>query len=120
MNNKTVWAVLVASLAVMATGAWYHAHEMLDETRSQFVTEELQPIATYLKENRALITELQSEPYTENDSGILESYLVKIRRDGVAKHADMKQRLDTRRPRSHQRETSSEITPLRGGIAGTQ
>ena len=31
----------------------------------------------------------------EKDSGVLESYLAKIRRDGVAKHADMKQRLDT-------------------------
>jgi len=30
----------------------------------------------------------------EKDSGILESYLAKIRHDGVAKHADMKQRLD--------------------------
>lgn len=47
-----------------------------------------------LKENQALIKELQSEPFTEKDSGILESYLAKIRRDGVAKHANMKQRLD--------------------------
>jgi hypothetical protein len=31
----------------------------------------------------------------ETGAGILESYLVKIRRDGVATHADMKQRLDT-------------------------
>jgi hypothetical protein len=30
----------------------------------------------------------------ESDNGILESYLIKIRRDGVPKHADMKQRLD--------------------------
>jgi hypothetical protein len=43
----------------------------------------------------ALIKELQSDTFTEKDSGILESYLAKIRRDGVAKHADMKQRLDT-------------------------
>ena len=55
---------------------------------------ELQPISTTLKENQTLIKELQAEPYTEKDSGILESYLAKIRRDGVAKHADMKQRLD--------------------------
>jgi hypothetical protein len=30
----------------------------------------------------------------EKDSGILESYLAKIRRDGVAKNVEMKQRLD--------------------------
>jgi hypothetical protein len=47
------------------------------------------------KDNQAIIKELQLEPLTEKDSGILESYLAKIRRDGVAKHADMKQRLDT-------------------------
>ena len=47
-----------------------------------------------LKEDQALIQELQSEPFTEKDSGVLESYLAKTRRDGVAKHADMKQRLD--------------------------
>jgi hypothetical protein len=45
-------------------------------------------------ENQALIQELQAEPFTERDSGILESYLAKIRRDGVSKHADVKQRLD--------------------------
>jgi hypothetical protein len=47
-----------------------------------------------LKENQALIKKLQAEPFTEKDLGILPSYLAKIRRDGVAKHADMKQRLD--------------------------
>jgi hypothetical protein len=52
-------------------------------------------ITTLLKENQALIQELNSDPFTEKDSGMLESYLAKIRRDGVAKHADMKQRLDT-------------------------
>ena len=47
-----------------------------------------------LEENQTLLKELQADPFTEKDSGILESYLAKIRRDGVAKHADMKQRLD--------------------------
>ena len=51
-------------------------------------------MAELLTENSALITELQAEPYTEKDNGILESYLIKIRRDGVAKNAPMKQRLD--------------------------
>ncbi len=51
-------------------------------------------MAQLLKDNQAILTELQAEPYVEQDNGILESYLVKIRRDGVAKHADMKQRLD--------------------------
>jgi hypothetical protein len=47
-----------------------------------------------LKENLTLTRELEASPFTENDSGILESYLAKIRRDGVPKHSDMRQRLD--------------------------
>lgn len=45
-----------------------------------------------LRENQAVLKELQAEPFAEKDSGILESYLAKIRRDGLPKHADMKQR----------------------------
>jgi hypothetical protein len=62
--------------------------------RVQVLASELQPIAPLLKENQALITELRAEPFAEKDSGILESYLTKIRRDGVPKNADMRQRLD--------------------------
>ena len=51
-------------------------------------------MAALLKENQGIIAELQAEPFVEKDNGILESYLVKIRRDGVAKNALMKQRLD--------------------------
>ena len=80
---------------MLGAGAWYQANDALDKTRSQLVAGELRPISTMLKENQTLIQELQSAPFTENDSGILESYLAKIRRDGVAKHADMKRRLDT-------------------------
>jgi hypothetical protein len=97
MNNKSVWILLAVALiaAAVAAGAWYHAHDALDQTHTQLIAGELQPISTILKENQALLTELQTEPFTEKDSGILESYLAKIRRDGVAKHADMKQRLDS-------------------------
>jgi hypothetical protein len=96
MNNKTVWTRFVAALiaVLVVAGFWHHEQEALDEARSQLVAGELQPIATLLKENQTLILELQSVPFTEEASGILESYLAKIRRDGVAKHADMKQRLD--------------------------
>jgi hypothetical protein len=97
VTNKTSWILLVAApiAAVIAAGAWYHAHDALDQTHTQLIASELQPIATLLKANQSVIQELQSDPFTEKDSGILESYLAKIRRDGVAKHADMKQRLDT-------------------------
>lgn len=85
-------AALIATF--VAVSAWYHVHGTLGEIRSQLIAGELQPISTMLKENQAFVRDLQSEPFTEKDYGILESYLAKIRRDGVAKHADMKQQLD--------------------------
>jgi hypothetical protein len=59
------------------------------------VASELKPIATLLKENQALIRELQAEPFTEKELGVLESYLAKIRWVGISKNVEMKQRLDT-------------------------
>jgi hypothetical protein len=97
MSNKTTGILLAVTLigVLPAAASWYHEHEALAATRTQILSDELQPIATLLNENKALIQELNSEPFTESDSGILESYLAKIRRDGVPKHADMKQKLDT-------------------------
>jgi hypothetical protein len=97
MSNTTRWLLPAAALiaALVAAGFWYHEHEALDASRAQIIANELQPVAALLKENQAVIQELGSEPFTEKDAGILESYLAKIRRDGVAKHADMKQKLDT-------------------------
>jgi hypothetical protein len=89
--TKGLWVALAALMALTAMGGWYYERHSIDSLRAQIVAGELQPIATLLKENDALIEELKSEP----DAGILESYLAKIRRDGVAKHADMKQKLDT-------------------------
>lgn len=97
MSNKTTGILLAVTLigVLLAAAFGYHEHDVLVATRGQIFTGELQPIATLLKENQLLIQELQSEPFTEKDSGILESYLAKIRRDGIAKHADVKQKLDT-------------------------
>src|SRR5258708_17614805 len=94
--NKTIVLGLVTALiaALIALGAWYHAHEALAEARTRLISGELQPIAGMLNENQALIRELRAAPFTEQDAGILEAYLAKIRRDGVPKHADMRQRLD--------------------------
>jgi hypothetical protein len=93
-RTLTILLALVSVVALVAIAAWYHASSGLDDSRAQLLRGTLEPIAAMLKENQALIQELQSDPFTEKDSGVLESYLAKIRRDGVAKHADMKQRLD--------------------------
>ena len=96
MSRKTVQRLLavVCVVALIAAGAWYQASSGLRDSRALFVTDTLEPMAVLLKENQTLVTELQAEPFIEKDAGILASYLAKIRRDGVVKHADMKQRLD--------------------------
>ena len=94
--TKRSWLASAATLvALTTTGGWYYERHSSDNLRAQIVADELQPIATLLKENDALTEELKSESVTEKGSGILESYLAKIRRDGVPKHADIKQKLDT-------------------------
>jgi hypothetical protein len=89
--------IIVTVLLIVALGAaaWYHAHAALQSAQSRLVAADLQPIAALLKDDQKILTELQAPPFTESDSGILESYLVKLRRDGIAKTSEMKQRLDT-------------------------
>jgi hypothetical protein len=88
------WLATAVVVAVGAMGYLCYERSQLLEARTRVVAQELQPIAMLLEEDQALIKELQTEPFTEPNSGILESYLAKIRRDGVPKHADMKQKLD--------------------------
>lgn len=93
-NTPLLVVVIAVAVALVAASFAYHVHQKLVEARAQIITGDLQPIAMLLKEDQALLAELKSEPFSEKDSGILESYLAKIRRDTVAKHADMKQKLD--------------------------
>ena len=96
MNDKTTQMLLaaVSIVALIAAAAWYHAHGALSESRDALISSTLEPMVALLKEDQSLLKELQSDPFTDKNSGILESYLAKVRRDGVPKHADMKQRLD--------------------------
>jgi hypothetical protein len=80
--------------AAVALAGWHHASEELRNSRTQFAGSLLEPIARLSRENQAIVRELQGEAFAEKDSGILQSYLLKIRRDGVARTAPMKQRLD--------------------------
>jgi hypothetical protein len=92
MAYKSAWLlpVLATIAAIVAAAGWYRTGAELRQRRIG----ELQPIAALLKEDQQLLQALQTDTALEKDSGILESYLAKIRADGVAKHADMKQRLD--------------------------
>lgn len=81
-------AALMAALAM--TAAWYQTNMRL----RKWQIHELQSISALLRENATILKELQAEPFTEKDSGILAAFLAKLRRDGIAVHAPMKQRLD--------------------------
>jgi len=96
VSYKSAAVLLFVALVVtgLSVGFMFHEHEALQSARAQVISGELRPLEALLKENQAIIQELKAEPFSEPDSGILESYLMKIRRDGVAKHSDMKQRLD--------------------------
>jgi hypothetical protein len=91
--NKTALVLMVAALiAAAAAGAvWYQARAELRLLKIG----ELESIAALLKEDQDIVLALQTDSAPEKDSGILASYLAKIRADGVPKHADTKQRLDT-------------------------
>jgi hypothetical protein len=97
VNNKTAWTVsmFASTAALVAAAAWYHDHDALQSSQSQLIASDLKPIAALLADDQAFLTELRSPPFAEKDSGIFESYLVKLRRDGIAKTSEMKQRLDT-------------------------
>ncbi len=96
MINKTT--AIVSSLALIAASValavWCQANGNSRDCRAQRIAAELQPLANLIEENQAVMRELQTESFQEQGSGVLESYLIKIRRDGVAKNAQMKQRLD--------------------------
>ena len=83
-------AISTAALigAVSGSAGWYEARS---ESRQ---LGELKPIAALLKEDPELLQALQTDSESEKGSGILASYLSKIRADGLPKHADTKQRLD--------------------------
>jgi hypothetical protein len=93
-RNARILIAVVSVVALIAAGAWFQTRSALSDARARVLAGELQPIATLLQEDQAILKELQAEPFVESNSGILESYLAKIRRDGVPKHVDMKQKLD--------------------------
>jgi hypothetical protein len=89
-NVARLLSVLTLFAAVVAGAGWSEAHSELRACR----LDELASIAALLKEEQELLRALQSDAAKEQESGILGSYLAAIRADGVAKHADRKQRLD--------------------------
>jgi hypothetical protein len=95
--SRRTTMVLLAALAVVAVvevTVLVHRRAALQESSAGWVATVLFPTAALLRENQQILNELQTQSFVESGNGLLESYLVRIRRDGVAKNAEMKQRLD--------------------------
>jgi hypothetical protein len=92
VNYRTGRTLLGGAIIVgiVAGAAWYPARGEL----RQLTIGELKPIAALLKEDQSILLALQANSALQKDSGILASYLDKIRAGGLPKHADMKQNLD--------------------------
>jgi hypothetical protein len=94
VDTKSIVTIAAVAAALICAGGWFHACQALHEAQQVQVADTLDPIAEMLKENAAITQELQSAQYAEGDTDFVSAYLIKIRRDGVPKHSEMKQRID--------------------------
>lgn len=93
------WVAIVTSVLTLTFGGgWFQEYQKgkkaKREANERLVVECLQPINTRLQVNEEIHQELY-QSYLEPGWGILESYLSKIRRDGIKPHALMRERIDT-------------------------
>jgi hypothetical protein len=63
VNSRTLAILFAIALvsALVAVAAWHHTSSALHDSRAMLLGSTLEPIATLLKENQALIQELQLE-----------------------------------------------------------
>src|SRR6516162_765393 len=94
MDRRNLLTIAAVVVAVVCAGGWFHANQRLRDVKQAQVVDTLNPIEEILNENASLTKELEAAPYAEGDSQFVSAYLIKIRRDGVPKHSDMKQRID--------------------------
>lgn len=94
MKSGNVATVIALAAALICAIGWFHEHQLLREVRQTLISDTLDAVSEMLKENATLTQELRSAPYAEGDNDFVSAYLIKIRRDGVPKHSDMKQRID--------------------------
>jgi hypothetical protein len=92
-SRNLVTGAALAAAVVCAVG-WLHTYQTVRNLQRTLVSDALDPITEMLKENGAIAQELRGALYTEGDNDFVSAYMIKIRRDGVPKHSDMKQRID--------------------------
>ena len=94
VKSATIVAAIASACALLCAAGWFHEHQELRNARHALIADTLDPISEMLNENAAITHELEGADYAEPGSGFVAAYLIKIRRDGVPKHSDMKQRID--------------------------
>lgn len=114
LEKVGIWVAIVTSiLALLGGSGWYQEYNKNKAAEAavnqRLVSDWLSKIEDLLETNKVIYEELSSSLYSEPGWGILESYLLKIRRDGVPRHALMKQRID-----SMDQNNQAIITLLRG------
>lgn len=98
-NEISTWVAIVTSiLTLVVGGGWFQEYQKgkkaKREANERLVVDYLRPIITLLKVNEGIHGELYQNNL-EQGWGILESYLIKIRRDGIKPHALMRERIHT-------------------------
>ena len=95
MTRLLTAALAMAALSALALSAWTH-HIVTGDQRTATLTsaEILEAMSEKAQEHAALEKQLQQEPFVEQGTGVLGSYLTKIRRDGIPAHAEMRQALN--------------------------
>ncbi len=98
MNNKVLAGAALGLVALGVAIGWLGARQSELRAREQLnrilQTGVREPAIELLQRNIALTRELQQPGYAEPGSGILQSYLIRIRRAGLVQGAPMKQRID--------------------------
>jgi hypothetical protein len=94
ISAALIGLTLFALAASMVMFHWQRETAAMESSSAQLSARLLNSMASLLQENQALLAELQAKPYGEDGNGILNSFLIKIRRDGVKNSAAMKERLD--------------------------
>jgi hypothetical protein len=92
-SKKLVTGAALVVAVVCAVG-WLHTQQTARDLQRTQVSDALDPIIEMLKENAAIAQDLRRASYAEGDNDFVSAYMIKIRRDGVPKHSDMKQRID--------------------------
>jgi hypothetical protein len=90
MNFKSPVALLAGAVLIAAASSaitWHFARSGLRE-------DTIQPVAALLDINTKIVESLRKAEGVDTESQILPAYLALVRKDGVPKHADLKQQID--------------------------